>query len=615
MDPEGRIGALSATGPGSLQAAADDRPDKRFSATWQEELKIEREKDRPLLSLIGSPLIRMTDLGNLQAAVVRVWLEELGGTIASRGSSPSPRLHVVPQRLAADGSVAVHSPRLEGHVDHLQLWFTHQDKLPDQTASKSGATPPPKTATALRKDPGRPAYLLSGKLLQAELLVEGMVSRSRRVQTRIRNLAVKERVELREQAAVDGESPLEIRGDLLEVRNAESESAEVTLLGGPARIAARGATIEAPSLYLDRKANRIWTGQPGVLTIPVDRDFDGRRATRPFSVTVGWQQGLDFDGLTTLFTGDVVIEGPHQSLRTASLKATLNSRIDFGHERAGGPLDVAFAECQGGVTYEQQEFDAIGPLSHRVAYLEEISVDRQSGAIRGSGPGWIRSVRLGKSLVASPTAMVPGSTATIARGQSPAAVSRGSNAASLFSPPSMAAVGTPAGGELEFVQLNFEREAEGNLHRRELELVGNIEVVYGPIRTWHEILTPIDPQTGNVREGVVVMDCDRLKMIQWQAEHAAKPWIELHANGNVEIEGGTGGGSTFFATAKRGTYDGRMDRFILDGMGEYAQLLGKSLSRGMTGRVVARKIEYYRKTGQIRQEYVREKTLLQLPAL
>ena len=207
-----------------------------------------------------------------------------------------------------------------------------------------------------------------------------------------------------EHAALNGQEPFQVLGNQLTAERLDTD-ALVTIRGAAtgepkAEIRARGMTVLAADVKMDVGQNRIWIDGPGVANMQMKRDLSGRVSSTPTPLELSWLGGMVFDGRTILIQRQVRGEGPDDRLRCDELAVRLTSNVDFGKRVDQNAIDVAEVECRGAVVMDHKSRDEVGVTSHERMKLERLSVNQQTGAIHGDGPGVIRSTHFADQLSA-----------------------------------------------------------------------------------------------------------------------------------------------------------------------------------------------------------------------
>jgi lipopolysaccharide export system protein LptA len=593
------IGRFRATGPGSLLYAPDPtKPDQVFQAAWQTLIDLSREKGQPVLTLDGRPQFAFGPAGALTADQMKVYLRELqsdapaGIGIPVSGGHDGEKLQVVPDRINARGAVDIQSSRLTGRTTELLVTFR-----PEPIAAVPAAGAPAITPTATPQSSF------------ADKLTGGGAGGSSQQVFHIDSDAIKLDVQMVGQSAspttlsCDGnvvfrevplpgaqEKPLEIRGSQLTVdrldtapyvtlRGAKAAGALIGEGSGFAQLSGRGVTMLINMLELDVRENRMWSDGAGRATLLVTRDLEGQASPTPFPLELTWQGGLNFDGSTMLFDRDVVVAGADDTLRCDRLLTKLNTKIIFGEAIDQKAIDVSDVLCDGRVTINHVSRDETGVISHERVELAALSMNQQTGAISGTGPGVIRSTRFGNSL-----AMLGGA-------QNPAA-----------SPGA-------AGSKLNFLRVDFHHGLSGNMILRDLKFQERVRTVYGPVDAWEQELDATRPET--LPPEAMTMTCNEMWINEDPVAARAMPAgangqkktvgpIQFRAKGNVQIDGQAPNHGAFSAQADQARYEQAKETFILEGDGRTPATLRRA---GQTGPPpAARLIRYSRLTNEVSVE-------------
>ncbi len=586
------IGRFRAAGPGRLHYVLDsEKPEQFFQAVWQTSVELGREKGQPVLTLEGRPQFGVAEAGSLTADRMKVYLRELEGNSAAVGlpisgsSGAAGGRQIAPDRLAAMGRVEIHSPQLTGRTTELLATFRIQPAAPNETATESAASGlagPLNQTTAAQ---GANAFHIESDKIQLEVRMQGQSAQPA-------TLACDGNVVFREVPLVaSSEQPLEIRGDRLTVDRLETSAPYITLRGaagangsasGPqrAQLYGRGVTVQADAVELDSGDNRMWSDGPGKATLLVTRDLEGRTSADPFPVEITWQGGLRFDGRTIVFERDVLVAGTDDTLRCDRLSAKLTAPIQFGQGINPQAVDLSEVQCDGKVTIMHLSRDTVGVMSHERMQLAGLTVNLQTGAVSGLGPGVIRSTRFGDGL------------AQLAGAQ---------NGAATSTVPSHG-----AGNKLHFLRVDFAKGLDGFIYTREMTFHEQVRTVYGPVDAWEQELDASRPET--LPTDAMTLSCDDLRINEDpvaarlaasgpNADSRPLGPVQLKAMGNVRIDGQSPAQGAFSAQAATASYEQAKDVFILEGDGRVPATLWRG---GQTGPPpAARKITYQRSTGHI----------------
>src|SRR5262249_4687252 len=155
---------------------------------------------------------------------------------------------------------------------------------------------------------------IQGELCRARIKIMGQV-------TEVKEVIVEQNVRFTELDKQEPNvQPLLVTGQRLHALMPEPQAAVVTVNGQPAHVEARGLTLDSEAIHLDRGANPSWTDSGGVMTLPMDRDLEGKPVAGNGRLEVTWQGQMFFDGRLARFTREVVAHQGPRTMRTQLLK-------------------------------------------------------------------------------------------------------------------------------------------------------------------------------------------------------------------------------------------------------------------------------------------------------
>lgn len=416
-------------------------------------------------------------------------------------------------------------------------------------------------------------------MLRARVLLQGQ-------QAAISNLTIEDGVRFLEiQTARTVERPLLIRGDRLEVVDADKPHAAVTVTGQPARFEGRGLGLTGPNIHLDRGANRLWIDGGGRMDLPVAGDLQGKPLPATGVLTVDWRRRMQFDGSTARFEEAVVANSPQQQLRTETMEIKLQQPIRFGAMNMQQQPQVEQILCQGGVSMESRTLDQQQQLSaYERLQVTDLAVNLLSGALTAGGPGWLNSVRHGSDDVLGNRA-----------------------AAAARNPAAATPAAAPPSDQLNCLHVRFQKSITGNLLRRQMSFSDQVQTAYAPVASWDAMLPVENPDVLGPK-GVTVR-CDQLSVAEMSTPMGNRRSVELEALGNTVVEG-----TTFTARGNRITYAEAKDLLVLEGDGRSdAELFRQPLPGVPTSKAAARKILYWPKTNRVKVDGARSLELSQFP--
>jgi hypothetical protein len=391
--------------------------------------------------------------------------------------------------------------------------------------------------------------------------------------------------------------PLEVRGGQLFVERLNTKSPHITLRGAAAgdeagkalaQITGRGMSMLVDTVEADGSDNRVWSNGPGKATVLVTSNITGQPqqpTTAPVPMDITWQNGFRFDGQTIVFNQNVLVAGMDSTLRCDQMSVKLASKVQLGQAGGQPNLNPIEIECSGQVNIENVTRDAGGVTAHARMQIGKLTINQQTGAIAGEGPGIIRGTRFGTGLVAIP-------------GQA--------------NPPQQAAApaGNAAGNKLFFLRVDFHNGITGNMYLRELTFHERVRTVYGPVDSWEQELDPTRPDT--LPPDSITLTCDDLRLnedpmsaraVASVAPGSKRPLgqVQMLAKGDVRITGQVPAQGEFSVQADVATYDQSKDSFVLEGDTRTPAKLWRRSAGGVDAPPTeARKIRYVRSTGDVR---------------
>ncbi len=583
-EAETKIGTFRATGPGTLNYVPDlKKPDQVFHAEWQASVELGRHNGQPVLTVAGRPQLSVTNVGLLTADQVRVFLREV---------ETDGKTQPLPDRMNATGQVEINSPELLAQTRELVANF-HVDDPPPTAAGGSAAQ-----ANGLARfniahtaGPVERQYKVQSDNMQLEVALRGQ----RAVPTA---LACNGNVEFRElpNGQTDGQQPFQVSGSQLTVETLDT-AALVTIRGAAptanqatdeqlAYISARGMTVHSKDVKLDVGQNRLWIDGPGTAAMLLKRDLAGHETSAATPLELRWQGGLVFDGRTIVVHQDVQGDGPDDRLRCDQLAARLTSKVDFSQRVDQNAIDVMEVECRGRVAMDHRSRDEVGVTSYERMSLARLAVNQQTGAISGTGPGVIRSTHYANQM--------PGISGPIAT-----AKPLSSNNA-----------------KLHFLRVDFQEGLEGNIFLRAITFKTRVRCIYGPVDAWEQELDANRPELLPPDTLTLTADTLRVNEDPLSANHrnhelstaGRSPLgpVQMSADGNVKIDGGSPSQGEFSATAERVSYTQSKEQLILEGNNRVPATLRHRVPA--TGQQVdnsAVKIIYNRLTGEAQWDTVR----------
>jgi hypothetical protein len=678
----GGLPSFEAIGAGWLESTPQNGEGQHLRATWDREFRLRPHQGQHLLSVLGKAELAVDGVGSLAGEEIWLWMtagararsaayaheNRTSGSDAGFGKLAA---QITPDRMLASGGVKIRTPQLHGDPERFEVWFQpvaqpadpteDEQTLPDGDRRIANRNRSDRFADNRRANDrfepidadraeGRPAIVphrrgdalprptsfeVSGKVLRVNVLWGG-------AQPAVDDVEILGGARFVEVGAVDPrQGPLAIRGEEVRIAKASTPQTVATIRGKPAVVAARGLTMSAAQVNLDRGANRIWIDGQGELQLPAARDLQGQTeqnqtlaATQP--MTIAWRRSMEFDGESIRFKEQVEATSATQRLTTQALTARLAKRVDFATPpQAGDDVKIAALLCQGGVSMENRTYVNGDLTAHDILSANDLAIDQTTGAIVAHGPGVVRSHRRGAAKLMSGGAAPVAKNAPVgAAALASAETEIGGGANGGANRGEIGGANAAADDRLTYMELHFQQDATGNLNERRITLADQIDCLYGPVRDWAGSIA-VD-KTKPLPEGVVSMKADRLTLSQPVVDrpsitsaagiHAAasnaaggnatgltaiggRAPIDLAAEGNTFVEG-----SNFTARADRITYAEGKQLLILEGTGRADAILTRQAKAGgPQTRAVARKIFFWQSTNTVEVDDAKSLNLSNLP--
>lgn len=585
LQPEesGELGSFRAVGRGRFDGRSPDDPARSLHAEWTSQVHFRPYEDRRVLSVYGAARVESIGTGAMTGDEIHLWLKEVprspAAPVEPGGKSPT---ELAPDRLLALGNVQIDSPQLVGVVQRFEAWFEQETPFgarppaarrnePRGAANvapvaavvygsgppaPADAAPPVASTPAVAPTPqiaptppvGSPSPVVPADVApsppQRQFRIDGDVLRLQVAvvdkEMQVREAVVEKNVRLVEtKPARPDERPLSIQGDLLHVIQPTPEQSYVEVTGAPAFVEAQQMTVSGGKLTLRRptpEENHMAIEGQGVLTMPVDRDLEGKPTAGRETLHLSWQGGMTFDGQVAQFDRGVEGRLTSQFLRTDRMKVAFDRPVGAAKSSPEQQTQIRQVDCFDGVFIESRTLAPDGNLTavDRLS-ARNLSLDQQTGDFAADGPGEVTSVRRGSA--GKP--VLPGQPEP----QPPPNVAPGAAA-----PPTA----------INYLNVTFHRNLAGNNTRREMTFHNQVRTLYGPVPDW---TTAIDrdrperwlPQT-------VLIDCDQLQVFARSDVQTGLDSYDLVAEGNTLVEG-----TSFTARAPRLTYAQAKDLLVIEG--------------------------------------------------
>ena len=345
---------------------------------------------------------------------------------------------------------------------------------------------------------------------------------------------------------------LELHGVRIVAQNEGGSDQTVTLYGhvdeeghvvSPASLRVGSTIIRGANLALHRAQNIVEINGPGDFRLPVRQDFDGNKLKKPATLEIVWKERMTFNGEQAEFFGLVTTSLLDQrenisQLHCAELAAGLSQRISFEDPNAERTeLNLKWIEARHQVVLVAYEYAGNEVVGLRKGRLSRFHVDQATGRFNGQGPGKIEAWTFGDTVRFSPTARA--------------------NAPAMTSDP-----------KWRYTLVEFAGQIVGNLLNHDAEIQDRVELLSGPVPDpGVQINVNVLDERTEQASNTVFLACDRLRILQHSVGASDKRYTELFALGDPELQG-----QVFRAVADELSFDERLGRFVLRGIGRKATL-------------------------------------------
>ncbi len=412
------------------------------------------------------------------------------------------------------------------------------------------------------------------------------------------------------QVQKEGEEPLVIDGDTLEVKNRGPTDQEMIVHGQPGHVRNRGAHIEGSRIVFDRAANTADVDGAGKLQLPVKQAGEPGKPDRTNPFDVNWLTKMHFDGRTALFTGAVhsrLDDGEEQTdIRCKEMGVTLTKPFSFSNERKGQEqpqqqqqqAEIETIDCYGGVKFESQSKADDKLIEVRQGQVAQLHIHKPTGRSQATGPGLLHVWRhnengqSGMAQFANVRANSPPKTQKKAEWEYMQVRFDGrmdGDFRQMLSPQpgqqQKSRSGGPQSGGPQSggsnVTLVSGHRSRGRSGGGATSILGangawttvfhdHVEVLYGPVEQPREIVGRdyLQDQSG-------WLGCDTLRVDQHPLTATNDQYITLRASGSSRIEG-----KDFFGEAESISYDGSKTLYVLRGDASRQARLWRQLQVG-----------------------------------
>ncbi len=574
MADEKTLDELRATGPGRYRGLIPSKTPQTMQAAWQEVLLIQRDGSGHVMTMNQSARVRLGADRMISAERIQLWFEP-----SDTGPSPNSSLSFRPTRLLALArpnrfDVKIESPELVAQTGRLEAQFRNQSPSPaanprisPRAADRQGQA---RQVSAPRNRASNQAGLLRSQTSEPQRTFDVASQRIEMIlllndkQFAVQHVELVGRASMKQRSAVGAPTneEFQLSANAIRIHDAEGQGQhQVVAVGQPVDIQTDRFSLRTAQVQLDRAKNLMWSDGTGEMSILLDRDLNGRPLRVAQKLGVTWTDGMRFDGQRITLVGRVDVRGENQRIRASRMEVNLTKRIAFGESTSSEELDIQQVRADGNVLVENRE--VVDNKVNSVTYMQvpHIRIDRVSGDTFADGPGRIVTHRYGFT----GGMKLPGGAAKPQR-------------------PS-------ANGGITFVQVDFQRQLDGNVLRRVATLRGQVQVIYGPVMSWNESINP-DTALG---EDDVLLSCSELTFAQGAPLPDGRHSINMEAQGNTYVEG-----KTFTARGQRISFEQAKDLLVLEGTARSDAVLSHQSRIGAPrSETAARKILYWTTTGRV----------------
>ncbi len=536
--------------PSPTGAAAKPKTKTALTATWQRQLRIspDPKSELSIIDFSGKAELRVPDENvSVSAEFIKLWMDELS-TLQNTKNDERP----MPHRMVAQTNVMIDSPQMEGNAETLQVWF---EQAPARIRTSEDLNP----VVADRDSTGQARLTSLDEKEKSQKPAEPVNVTSRLIRVRMVRYGEEKEPELAEvwsEGQVEIKSRREkdlglttLKGDRLHLRNRSKTGQIIHIFGAPAQIIDPSLSLTGNEVFMDQERNLVWVDGEGTLSMPVDRDLEGRLLAKPADLEIGWNEQMTFDGLVATIVGRVSASVLNSTMRCQQMGVTMTNRVLFQEQdqKKKTQPEIEIVVCRYNVEVESHAVEE-GNLNEVVrARFAAFAMRQSTGRAEARGPGVVKMWRRGR-----------GKRAALA----PTATGRANQGAS-----------TNATG-WEYTRIDFANEMLGQQDARSMKFLGQVQVVYGPVAKPLETIN-LDklPKDGGA------MYCDLLDFTQRKVKvpgiTKAEDTVELLAQGNARLEG-----QSFFAQAYEISFDETKGLYTLRSQGDQQAILWRQARPG-----------------------------------
>jgi hypothetical protein len=606
----------TAIGEGRIRMMDKAGTDWPMQAAWKEKLIYTKDGPHDLLTLIGDAAFEDHEhQQKLTARILKVWLEpsdqllvpEKGPAKGKDSVTGKEQDRRKPHHLDAVGNVAVSGTELVVHdTDHLEVWFkdvpestlpagngpmpasntsvpavnvgasasnasepagpapsvaaTAAPAKPDSAPSTKGTPSPTKSEPSKNKNP----IDLSARLVRAHVLRAGPKNDLDKLWCE----GTPDRpVKVHQEPSSPDERGVDIAGETLDLKH-HPDGNVLKVTGEHARVQINKLFILGPEVNIDQTSNQVWVNGLGVMRMPSKANMDGSPSARETQMTINWDKTMYFNGLEAKFGGNVRAEQDTGRLGCEDMEVRLDRRVSLKEgEKAGQSPKVQKLLCDKqvwviDVRWENGKLDSCKRMDSQQLVVDN-DEESQDTQVQAAGPGVVRTFQKGGQEELS--------------GQSQA----------------KAKAAKSKDEQTKLTHISYLGRMDANNKRGLATFYDRVIVIQVP--TTNPDL-PIDESRPPPE--AMYMSCDKLEVKNIKQPNG-KATQEMYASRKVFVRGEDYSGSADIAK-----YDESKDELlILEGVdGKYATLYRQKAPGQPREEIKARKIFYWRKTGEFKVE-------------
>jgi len=553
---ENEVQRLECIGDGIVTFVDERAGTQPVEASWQRRLDVAPEKNgtQHVFHLQEDAQIVVPDQVGLAADDLKMWVDMQSATEDDSETSglekPLPLTRFLATggvRLVAADMVVKRSDSIDAHIQ--------QGKLPPKEPGRVrqvGGLREQKTEAETQREP----WLVETDEIRLNLTQDTSQGRIDVTEvTGVGNIDFSNAdPSLRPDGPIAADGPLRLTGVQMKLTNSGQNNQTITLFGEvnpqgdvvrPAMLSIGETKFGGANLKLDRKNNVVSIEGPGALRVPIPESLEGEKLEEPAILEVVWQERMGFNGQTARFFGTVRCSVMDQRenisrLHCEELLVATTRRISFSDpDERPEHIELSRLEAIHKVDLEAYEYQGARLVSVRKGKLAKLTLNQESGDITGQGPGIIEFWSHGDNV--------------------------------KFAPTQEASANQPARRDpsnWRYTSVRFRGNLSGNSSESHAEIKDRIKVLSAPVDQALVKFSPekISEQTDQA-SNTVLLDCDRLIVKLKEEAELKKTFATLFAYGNVDLEG-----QLFRAVADELTFDERVGRFVLRGLGNPAKL-------------------------------------------